>query len=70
MLGGGADPEATRTKEGSTMEVQFRRTADRRYAITIYRKDLPPVEMNPAPGYDSIMPSRSPACRSSRAARS
>jgi hypothetical protein len=38
------------------MEVQFRRTADRRYAVTIYRKDLPPVEMNPAPGYDPIMP--------------
>ncbi len=38
------------------MEVQFRRTGERRYAITIYRKDLPPVEMNPAPGYDPIMP--------------
>jgi hypothetical protein len=38
------------------MEVQFRRTAERRYAITIYRKDLPPVEMNPAPGCDPIMP--------------
>ncbi len=46
----------TRAKEGPTMEVQFRRTGERRYAITIYQKDLPPVEMNPAPGYDPIMP--------------
>jgi len=38
------------------MEVQFRRTGERRYAVTIYRKHLPPVEMNPAPGYDPIMP--------------
>jgi len=38
------------------MEVQFRRTGERRYAITIHRKDPPPVEMNPAPGYDPIMP--------------
>ncbi len=38
------------------MEIQFRRTGERRYAITIYRKDLPPVEMNPAPGYDPLMP--------------
>ena len=37
------------------MEVQFRRTGERRYAITIYRKELPPVEMNPAPGYDPLM---------------
>ena len=38
------------------MEVEFRRTGERRYAVTIYRKDLPPVEMNPAPGYHPIMP--------------
>jgi hypothetical protein len=38
------------------MEVQFRRTGERRYAITIYRKNLAPVEMNPAPGYDPLMP--------------
>jgi hypothetical protein len=38
------------------MKVQFRRTGARRYAITIYREGLPPVEMNPAPGYDPIMP--------------
>jgi hypothetical protein len=38
------------------MKVQFRRTGARSYAITIYREDQPPVEMNPAPGYDPIMP--------------
>jgi hypothetical protein len=38
------------------MEVQFRRTGERRYAVTIYREHQPPVEMNPAPGYDPVMP--------------
>ncbi|MBO0862428.1 MAG: hypothetical protein J2P21_28805 [Chloracidobacterium sp.] len=38
------------------MKVQFRRTGARRYAITIYREGLALVEMNPAPGYDTIMP--------------
>lgn len=38
------------------MKAQFRRTGERRYAITIYREGLPTVEMNPAPGYDPIMP--------------
>jgi hypothetical protein len=38
------------------MEVQFKRTGERRYAITIFRERHPTVEMNPAPGYDPIMP--------------
>jgi hypothetical protein len=38
------------------MRVEFRRTGERRYAITIFRKDYPTIEMNPAPGYDPIMP--------------
>lgn len=38
------------------MEVEFRRTGERRYAITIRRAGLPPVEMDPAPGYDPHMP--------------
>ena len=38
------------------MEVQFHRTGERRYAITIHRKELPPVVMDSAPGYDPIMP--------------
>jgi hypothetical protein len=37
------------------MEVHFRRTGDRRYALTIVRKDLPSLEFN-APGYDPLMP--------------
>jgi hypothetical protein len=38
------------------MQVEFRRTGERRYAITIFRNDYPTIEMNPAPGYDPIMP--------------
>jgi len=38
------------------MEIQFQRTGERRYAVRIHRKSLPPVEMNPAPGYDPVMP--------------
>lgn len=38
------------------MKVQFRRTGAHCYAVTIYRDGLRPVEMNPAPGYDPLMP--------------
>lgn len=38
------------------MEIHFRRTGERRYAVTIDRKNLPVVEMNPAPGYDPLIP--------------
>lgn len=38
------------------MEVEFRRTGERRYAVTIFRKSYAHIEMNPAPGYDPIMP--------------
>ncbi|HKQ72394.1 MAG TPA: hypothetical protein VJ810_01605 [Blastocatellia bacterium] len=38
------------------MEVQFKRTGERRYAIMIIREGYPTIEMNPAPGYDPIMP--------------
>jgi len=34
----------------------FRRTGQRRYAIQAKREPLPDVEMNPAPGYDALMP--------------
>ncbi len=43
-------------KQLATMEVQFRRTGERRYAVTVYRNNQPPMEMNPAPGYDPLMP--------------
>ena len=38
------------------MDVEFRRTGDRRYAVTILRLGHPALEMNPAPGYDPLMP--------------
>lgn len=38
------------------MKVQFRRTGDRRYAVTIIRPECATLEMNPAPGYDARLP--------------
>ena len=38
------------------MQVEFRRTGEHRYAVRIFRKDYPTIEMNPAPGYDPVMP--------------
>lgn len=38
------------------MDVQFRKTGERRYAVTILRENQAPLEMNPAPGYDPMMP--------------
>jgi hypothetical protein len=38
------------------MDVEFRRTGERRYAVTIIRSGHPVLEMNPAPGYDARMP--------------
>ena len=38
------------------MEVHFRRTGERRYAVIINRKGLPIVEMDPAPGFDPLIP--------------
>jgi len=38
------------------MEVHFRRTGERRYAVVINRKDLPIVEKDPAPGFDPLIP--------------
>lgn len=38
------------------MQVRFRRTGERRYAITVEREGAPPLEMDPAPGFDPIMP--------------
>ncbi|MDX2040499.1 MAG: hypothetical protein SF097_04580 [Acidobacteriota bacterium] len=44
------------TKKFAALEIQFRRTGERRYAVTIHRSGQPTLEMNPAPGYDSAMP--------------
>jgi hypothetical protein len=37
------------------MEVRFRRTGERRYTVTVYRENLPPLEFG-GPGYDPLMP--------------
>jgi len=38
------------------MKVEFQKTGERRYAVRILREDLPVLEMNPAPGFDELMP--------------
>jgi hypothetical protein len=38
------------------MQVEFRKTGERRYAVKIRREGLPDLEMNPAPGFDELMP--------------
>ena len=38
------------------MEIEFRRTGERRYAVVIRRPDRSILEMSPAPGYDPLMP--------------
>jgi hypothetical protein len=38
------------------MILVFRRTGQRRYAVEVQRPGLPDLEMNPAPGYDPLMP--------------
>jgi hypothetical protein len=38
------------------MRVEFQKTGERRYAVIIKREDLPDLKMNPAPGFDALMP--------------
>src|SRR5215203_1276985 len=38
------------------MIVAFRRTGQRKYAVEAQRSGFPDVEMNPAPGFDPLMP--------------
>ncbi|MBS1797496.1 MAG: hypothetical protein JSS81_26975 [Acidobacteria bacterium] len=38
------------------MKVEFKKVADRRYAVRILRDGGPVLEMNPAPGFDELMP--------------
>jgi hypothetical protein len=38
------------------MQVEFHKTAERRYAILIRREGLPDLKMDPAPGFDPLMP--------------
>jgi hypothetical protein len=39
-----------------TMMVAFIRTGERRYAVRAMPEGAPPLEMNPAPGFDPLMP--------------
>lgn len=45
-----------RTTAIVAMDIEFRRTGERRYGVTIHRSGQPTLEMNPAPGYDPWMP--------------
>jgi len=38
------------------MRVEFQKTGARRYGVNIYREGFPDLVMNPAPGFDSLMP--------------
>ena len=38
------------------MNLIFQRTAERRYAVRVKRPELPDLVMDPAPGYDPLMP--------------
>lgn len=38
------------------MIVHFLKTGEKRYAVEIEREGLPTLEMNPAPGYDPLVP--------------
>jgi len=38
------------------MRVEFQKTGERRYAVIVKREGLPDLKMNPAPGFDPLMP--------------
>ena len=38
------------------MKVEFHKTGERRYAVMILRDGFPDLTMNPAPGFDALMP--------------
>lgn len=38
------------------MQVEFKKTRERGYAVLIHRDGQPDLEMNPAPGFDALMP--------------
>lgn len=38
------------------MKVEFHRTGEKRYAFVAYRSGLPPFRMDPAAGFDPLMP--------------
>ncbi len=38
------------------MQVEFQKTGERRYSVIVLREDLPDLKMDPAPGFDALMP--------------
>jgi hypothetical protein len=38
------------------MQVEFHKTGEWRYAVVVLREGLPDLKMNPAPGFDPLMP--------------
>ena len=38
------------------MQIEFHKISQRSYAVKILRENLPVLEMNPAPGFDELMP--------------
>lgn len=38
------------------MQVEFQKTGERRYGVVIVRDNLPDLVMNPAPGFDPLIP--------------
>ncbi|MCB1024160.1 MAG: hypothetical protein KDB79_07215 [Acidobacteria bacterium] len=38
------------------MKVEFKRTGEKRYSVSIWRDDQPALIMDPAPGFDPLMP--------------
>jgi hypothetical protein len=38
------------------MRVEFHKTGERLYAVVILRENLPDLKMDPAPGFDPLMP--------------
>jgi len=45
-----------RKRSAGKMVVVFRRTGTRRYVVEAYREKWPDLEMNPAPGFDPLIP--------------
>jgi hypothetical protein len=45
-----------RQADGTLVIVEFLRTGERRYAVRVQRDGEAPIEMNPAPGYDPLVP--------------
>ena len=52
----GKTGSARRKKAAGKMLIVFRRTGERRYAVEARRQSWPDLEMNPAPGFDSLIP--------------